>query len=174
VGVGLHLASNVINALIIKGTPVFEGTSIKNLTFFWCTRPRISWFIVTLAPYQAAKSMYLFAIASVLFSEVILQLGVSERIGRLGEYWTETTRMANMKSDIASTQAGSLRTLKSKLSPVGQGLWKQQIDMLQNDLSTFIDRAVGEWDELKVHGTLEGAEQETSNQEISAADRRKT
>lgn len=209
VGVGLHLASNAINASIIKETPGFEGTSIKNLTFFWCTRPRISWLIVALAPYQAERSMYLSAIASILFSEVILQffagyymivganyarkqkfffaghlvgswyakeamimyagsmlwltavpfaivaclwsvLGVSERIGRLGEYWTETTRMANMKSDIASTQARSLRTLKSKLSPVDQGPWKQQVERLRDDLSTVIDSAVGEWDGLKV------------------------
>jgi hypothetical protein len=74
VGVALHLASNAINASIIKGTPGFGGTSITKLTFFWCTRPRISWLIVALAPYQAEKSMYLSAIASILFSEVILQV----------------------------------------------------------------------------------------------------
>lgn len=34
IGVGLHLASNAINAAAIRRTPGFEQTSIKDLTFF--------------------------------------------------------------------------------------------------------------------------------------------
>ncbi|KAH8683077.1 hypothetical protein BGZ60DRAFT_524415 [Tricladium varicosporioides] len=74
IGAGLHLASNAINAAIIKGTPGFDKTSIKDLTLFWCTRPRLSWLIAALLPIQAKDTMYLSAATSILFSEAILQL----------------------------------------------------------------------------------------------------
>jgi hypothetical protein len=206
--VALHLASNAVNAAIIKRTAGFEDTSIETLTFFWCTRPRLSWLIVALLPYQAEKSMYFSATASILFSEVFLQLfgayymgvganyarrqkfflkghlvgswyakqamimyagsilwlvavpiaitaclwtalGVSDRIGRLGEYWTQTRKVANVNCNVASKQATLLRTLKSKMDPPGQGSWQQQIQGLQNHLSTVIDGAVEDLTELK-------------------------
>jgi hypothetical protein len=176
--VALHLASNAVNAAIIKRTAGFEDTSIEMLTFFWCSRPRLSWLIVALLPYQAEKSMYFSTTASILFSEVFLQLfgayymgvganyarrqkfflkghlvgswyakqamimyagsilwlvavpiaitaclwtalGVSDRIGRLGEYWTQTRKVANVNCNVASKQATLLRTLKSKMDPPG-------------------------------------------------------
>lgn len=74
IGAGLHLASNTINAAVIKGTPGFDKTSIKDLTLFWCTRPRLSWLIAALLPFQAKDTMYLSAATSILFGEAILQL----------------------------------------------------------------------------------------------------
>lgn len=74
IGASLHIVSNAVNAAIIKRTPGYSVISITNFTFFWCTRPRISWLIVALARFQAKRSMYLAAITSTLFSEVILQV----------------------------------------------------------------------------------------------------
>jgi hypothetical protein len=225
IGVGLHFASNAVNTAIIKGVAGFEQTSIKNFTFFWCTRPRLSLLIVALIQYEAHKSMYLSATASILFCEAILQifagyymgvganyarrqeffshshlvgswyakqamimyvgsilwlvavpfaitaclwtaLGVNERIGRLGEYWTETRKVVKKHGGIASTEAGKLRTLKSRISPAGQGPWQQQLQTLQNRLSTEIDAAVVEWDDLKatwdrMHDELRKEQNET-------------
>jgi hypothetical protein len=47
------------------------------------------------------------------------------------------------------SHGSSLPWLRIKLSPVDQGPWKQQLERLQDDLSTVIDSSVGEWDELK-------------------------
>ena len=205
--VGLHLASNAVNASIIKSTVGFEDTSIKDLTFFWCTRPRLAWLVVALLPYQAEKSMYFSATASILFGEVILQLfgayymgiganyarrqkfflrghlvgtwyakqamimyagsmlwltavpfaiaaciwsilGVSDRIQRLGKYWTETRSVVTANCAVTSTQAGLLRTAKSKMKPPGQVLWQQQVESLQSRLSTAVNGVIEEWGQL--------------------------
>lgn len=86
IGVGLHLASNAVNAAIIKSTAGFQHTDIKTFTIFWCTRPRISWLIVGLLPIDADRSMYLASTASILFSEVILQLISSYYMGLGANY----------------------------------------------------------------------------------------
>ncbi|KUJ11556.1 uncharacterized protein LY89DRAFT_758265 [Mollisia scopiformis] len=84
--VGLHLASNAVNASIIKGVPGYENTSIGHFTLLWCTRPRLAWLVVALLPYQAEKSMYFSATASILFSEVVLQLIGSYSMGKAANY----------------------------------------------------------------------------------------
>jgi hypothetical protein len=205
--VGLHLASNASNAAIIKSTNGYENTSIKDLTFFWCTRPRLAWLVVALLPYQAEKSMYFSATASILFSEVILQLfaaynigiaanyarrqkfllkdhlvgswyaeqamimyvgamlwltavpfaiaaclwsvlGVSERIGRLSQYWTETRKVMKENCAIASMQVEFLHAAKSKMKPTGRLLWPEQVERLQSCLSVGIDDLFDEWGKL--------------------------
>jgi hypothetical protein len=207
VAVGLHLASNAANAAIIKGTPGYGNTSIKDLTFFWCTRPRLAWLVVALLPYEAEKSMYFSATASILFGEVILQLfaaynmviatnyarrqkfllkghlvgswyakqamimyagailwltavpfavaacmwsvlGVSERIGRLSEYLTETRKLMKDNCATVSAQVKLLQAAKSKMVPRGQVSWQQQAQSLQNRLATDIEGALEEWDKL--------------------------
>ena len=69
----MQIASNVINAYIIRITPGYEHISFTALALLWCTRPRLSWLAVFLASYQADKGMYLNSAASAITTEAILQ-----------------------------------------------------------------------------------------------------
>jgi hypothetical protein len=73
-GIGLHITSNAVNASIIKATPGYSHVSVPHLTLLWCTRPRLSWLVVALVPFQARKAMYFSVTASTLIAESVLQI----------------------------------------------------------------------------------------------------
>jgi hypothetical protein len=199
---GLHLLSNAVNAIIIKRTPGYGDVSIRDLTFFWCTRPRLAWLVVALLPYQAEKSMYFSATASILFGEVILQLfgaynmgvaanyarrqkfmlvghlegdwyskqagmmyagtilwltavpfaivacvwsvlGVSERIGRLSEFWTLSHKVVKKNHAIASSQVKLLSTARDRMTA------SEERQHILEELKVSANIAVTKWQELR-------------------------
>ncbi|KAF8855318.1 hypothetical protein BDZ45DRAFT_506509 [Acephala macrosclerotiorum] len=116
VTVVLHVASNAINAAIVKSVPGFEHTSITALTFFWCTRPRLAWLIVVLLPYQKEKSMYFAAAASILSCEVILQI--------IGVYYTgSAVNYAQRQKFLEGQLAGSGYAKQAKIMYASALLW---------------------------------------------------
>jgi hypothetical protein len=86
IAISFHFISNAINAYSIRGTPGFEQVNAGQLILFWCTRPRLSWMIVTLVPWQAKDEMYFSVAASTLLAEIVLQLVSSYYMGRAVNY----------------------------------------------------------------------------------------
>jgi hypothetical protein len=86
IGLGLHIASNAINAYITRKTPGYESVSIGALILLWCTRPRLAWMIAVLIPWQAEEAMYFSVAASTLLAEVVLQLFAAYTMGKAVQY----------------------------------------------------------------------------------------
>ena len=82
----LQLLVNITNALIIKRSSGYSHISIKTLVLLWCTRPRMSWMVILLIPFQAEQVMYFNCAASSLFSELILQFLSSYTFGFVANY----------------------------------------------------------------------------------------
>ena len=97
VGIGLHLASNAVNAAIIKSSPGYSDVNIGHLTLLWCTRPRLSWLVAALVPFQAKKAMYFSVTASTLISESVLQImgaaymGIATNYARNNRFYQPST-----------------------------------------------------------------------------------
>jgi hypothetical protein len=96
-GIGLHLASNAVNAAIIQSSPGYSDVSIGHLTLLWCTRPRLSWLVAALVPFQAKKAMYFSVTASTLISESVLQIigavymGIATNYARNNRFYQPST-----------------------------------------------------------------------------------
>lgn len=74
IGAALHVLSNVVGAAIIKATPGFSALNIGQVILLWTTRPRVSWMIVCLVPFQKEDAIYLSVTTSTLVAELIMQV----------------------------------------------------------------------------------------------------
>jgi hypothetical protein len=70
----LSIASNFLNALLIRSSPGFGGASIPDLMLLWCSRPRIAWAAALLVFVGHQEGQYFAAGASALVSEMVLQV----------------------------------------------------------------------------------------------------
>ena len=84
--VALHIASNAVEAILIKSTKGFEGIDVVQLILLWCTRPRMAWMVIALIPWQAKDAMYFSVASSSIFSEVVLQVIGSVYMGIASNY----------------------------------------------------------------------------------------
>jgi len=82
----LHFGSNAINAYLIHQTSGFEQINVGKLILLWCTRPRLTWMIVVLIPWQAKEAMYFSVAVSTLVAEVTLQIASSYYMGYAANY----------------------------------------------------------------------------------------
>ncbi|OAP58992.1 hypothetical protein AYL99_06289 [Fonsecaea erecta] len=126
----LHVASNVVGAYIIKSTPGYGGVNVGELVLLWCTRPRISWMIIALIPWQAEDAIYFSVASSTLLAEVILQLlgayymGVATNYARVQKFYTVgRLQHASRGKDAAVMYAGSIMWLSVMFIAVATCLW---------------------------------------------------
>ena len=82
----LHIASNLINARIIKATRGYEDVPFASLALLWCTRPRLSWMAVFLATWRTDEGLYINSAASAIVSEAILQVLSAVYFGKAAHY----------------------------------------------------------------------------------------
>jgi hypothetical protein len=80
--VGLGIAANFANALIVRASPGFEGVSVVDLVLLWCSRPRIAWVAAWLVFIGKEESIYFSTGASALVAEVVLQVMGAVYLGR--------------------------------------------------------------------------------------------
>lgn len=114
-----HLSSNAVNVVIIQRTAGYEDTSIKDLTFFWCTRPRLaSPRLARCRPLAipSRKSNVPLRTSSILFGEVILQpfgaynMGIAANYARRQKFFLRGHLAGNWYAKEAKiTYAGSMR-----------------------------------------------------------------
>lgn len=84
--VALHLIANAISATLIKRTPGYGDVDIGRLVLLWCTRPRVSWMVVMLLPFDAKNSIYFSVATSSLLAEALLQALGSYYMGVATDY----------------------------------------------------------------------------------------
>lgn len=69
----LHFTANWINARIVQSTPGYETVPVFQLTFLWCSLPRLSWLTISPAGVHRLGAKELSSAAFPLFAELILQ-----------------------------------------------------------------------------------------------------
>ncbi|OAG44121.1 hypothetical protein AYO21_01578 [Fonsecaea monophora] len=126
----LHVTSNVIGAYIIKSTPGYSAVQVGQLVLLWCTRPRITWMIIALIPWQAEDAIYFSVASSTLLAEVILQalgayyMGVATNYARVQKFYqVGRLQQAPRGKDAAVMYAGSIMWLSVMFIAVATCLW---------------------------------------------------
>ncbi|KAK3986140.1 hypothetical protein QBC44DRAFT_144294 [Cladorrhinum sp. PSN332] len=82
----LNIMVNFLNAVLISKTPGYEAVSVVGLGLLWCTRPRLAWIVVALAPWGRKEGQYLSSAASSLVAELVLQLVSAYVFGHAANY----------------------------------------------------------------------------------------
>jgi hypothetical protein len=70
----LQIFANWINAALVQASAGYEAISIVQLTFLWCSMPRLTWLTLLLVVLRSSSKTTSYTIASLLFSETILQI----------------------------------------------------------------------------------------------------
>jgi hypothetical protein len=115
---GLQLVANTINAVLIKSTPGYSDVSVRNLLLLWCTRPRLAWLVIVLAPFQASEVMYLSCAATTLTAEAILQLLSAYTFGTVANF-AQGQHFYNLDHRLDNVPYG----VEAKLMYAGSLLW---------------------------------------------------
>jgi hypothetical protein len=115
---GLQLVANTINAVLIKSTPGYSDVSVGNLLLLWCTRPRLAWLVIVLAPFQASEVMYLSCAATTLTAEAILQLLSAYTFGTVANF-AQSQHFYNLDHRLDNVPYG----VEAKLMYAGSLLW---------------------------------------------------
>lgn len=97
ISVALNLLGNVVNAILIKGTPGYNHVPLIPLIMLWCTRPRLAWLVILLVwitkHIGRDMSTYLDSAVAALMAEVILQatgtvyMGMTVNHARVNEFY---------------------------------------------------------------------------------------
>jgi hypothetical protein len=80
--VGLGIAVNFGNALIVRATPGFGSISVVDLVLLWCSRPRVSWMAACFVFVGKENGVYFSTGASALVAELVLQAMGAVYLGR--------------------------------------------------------------------------------------------
>ncbi|KAF2473641.1 uncharacterized protein BDR25DRAFT_386472 [Lindgomyces ingoldianus] len=89
----LNIASNLINAVLVRRVPGYSDTNTRELFLLWCSRPRFAWSIILALPFQAEKQMYFSCVASTLATEFGLQVLGAYTMGRVVDYGRKTHKV---------------------------------------------------------------------------------
>lgn len=107
-----------------------------------------SWYATQAKIMYARSILWLAAVPLAIVACLWSVLGVSEIIWWLNADWIEVKKTAKEHTDTGSEEQEKLLGLKIWMKIEGQEPWQQETGRLQNDLSTAIDSAFMEWDEL--------------------------